>query len=143
MAIRNIAHSIRAGEISLGVAAGVESMSLKSVPVVCATSCRNSPSVLIFPDYLRSPRPTPVVVDTVSANSQAHDCIQVRTLRGASRSGSVILNNDWCSGSPWGGPRKWSLKRTTSLGRSKTSTRSFLIRAQQRSLSLPALVRGD
>jgi hypothetical protein len=31
MAIRNIAHSIRAGEISLGVAVGVESMSLKSV----------------------------------------------------------------------------------------------------------------
>jgi acetyl-CoA acetyltransferase len=31
MAIRNIAHSIRVGEISLGVAAGVESMSLKSV----------------------------------------------------------------------------------------------------------------
>lgn len=34
MAIRNIAHSIRAGEGSLGVAVGVESMSLKSVPVV-------------------------------------------------------------------------------------------------------------
>ena len=31
MAIRNIAHSIRAGEISLGVAVGVESMSLKYV----------------------------------------------------------------------------------------------------------------
>lgn len=33
MAIRNIAHSIRAGEISLGVAVGVESMSVKSVLV--------------------------------------------------------------------------------------------------------------
>ncbi|KAI0002103.1 3-ketoacyl-CoA thiolase [Russula vinacea] len=52
MAIRSIAHSIHAGEISLGVAVGVESMSL-------------------------NPRPTPVVQDTVSANSQAHDCIQV------------------------------------------------------------------
>lgn len=31
MAIRSIAHSIHAGEISLGVAVGVESMSLKSV----------------------------------------------------------------------------------------------------------------
>jgi len=51
MAIRNIAHSIRAGEISLGVAVGVESMSL-------------------------NPRPTPSVVDAVSANLQAHDCIQ-------------------------------------------------------------------
>ncbi|KAI0304968.1 3-ketoacyl-CoA thiolase [Russula brevipes] len=51
MAIRNIAHSIRAGEISLGVAAGVESMSL-------------------------NPRPTPVVVDAVRAHPQAHDCIQ-------------------------------------------------------------------
>lgn len=37
MAIRNIAHSIRAGEISLGVAVGVESMSLKSVPFVFET----------------------------------------------------------------------------------------------------------
>ncbi|KAH9082181.1 Thiolase, N-terminal domain-containing protein [Lactarius deliciosus] len=51
MAIRNIAHSIRAGEISLGVAVGVESMSL-------------------------NPRPTPVVSDVVGANAQARDCIQ-------------------------------------------------------------------
>ena len=80
MAIRNIAHSIRAGEISLGVAVGVESMSLKSVPVVCAPSRRNSPSGLIFLVY--SPRPTPVVEDTVSANQQARDCIQVRSLAG-------------------------------------------------------------
>ncbi|KAH9969050.1 3-ketoacyl-CoA thiolase [Russula dissimulans] len=50
-AIRTIAHSIRAGEISLGVAVGVESMS-------------------------QNPRPTPAVVDAVSANAQAHDCIQ-------------------------------------------------------------------
>ena len=34
MAIRNVAQSIRVGEISLGVAVGVESMSLKSVPLV-------------------------------------------------------------------------------------------------------------
>ncbi|KAH8982583.1 3-ketoacyl-CoA thiolase [Lactarius akahatsu] len=51
MAIRNIAHSIQAGEISLGVAVGVESMSL-------------------------NPRPTPVVSDVVGANAQARDCIQ-------------------------------------------------------------------
>ncbi|KAI9460980.1 3-ketoacyl-CoA thiolase [Lactarius psammicola] len=51
MAIRNIAHSIQAGEISLGVAVGVESMSL-------------------------NPRPTPVVADIVGANAQARDCIQ-------------------------------------------------------------------
>ncbi|KAI0257640.1 3-ketoacyl-CoA thiolase [Lactifluus subvellereus] len=51
MAIRNIAHSIRAGEISLGVAVGAESMSLNA-------------------------RPTPVVVDAVSANPRARDCIQ-------------------------------------------------------------------
>jgi acetyl-CoA acyltransferase 1 len=51
MAIRNIAHSIQAGEISLGVAVGVESMSL-------------------------NPRPTPIVADVVSANAQARDCIQ-------------------------------------------------------------------
>ena len=34
MAVKNVAQSIRAGEISLGVAVGVESMSLKSVPFV-------------------------------------------------------------------------------------------------------------
>jgi len=51
MAIRNVAQSVRAGEISLGVAVGVESMSLH-------------------------PRPTPVVVDAVNAHPQAHDCIQ-------------------------------------------------------------------
>ena len=52
MAIRNIAHSIRAGEISLGVAVGVESMSLKSVTVPLVRNCRRvrlaSPSVLIL-----------------------------------------------------------------------------------------------
>ncbi|KAI9453993.1 3-ketoacyl-CoA thiolase [Russula earlei] len=51
MAIRNIAHSIRAGEISLGVAVGVESMSL-------------------------NPRPTPAIVEAVSENRRAHNCIQ-------------------------------------------------------------------
>ncbi|KAH9175236.1 3-ketoacyl-CoA thiolase [Lactarius sanguifluus] len=43
----------QAGEISLGVAVGVESMSL-------------------------NPRPTPVVSDVVGANAQARDCIQPR-----------------------------------------------------------------
>ncbi|VDB99623.1 unnamed protein product [Peniophora sp. CBMAI 1063] len=51
MSIRAIAQSIQAGEISLGVAVGAESMSL-------------------------NPRPTPEIVDAVSANTQAHDCIQ-------------------------------------------------------------------
>ncbi|KAG5653074.1 hypothetical protein H0H81_002454 [Sphagnurus paluster] len=51
MAIRNIAHSIQAGEISLGVAVGVESMSL-------------------------NPRPTPEVSEAVDKTPEAHDCIQ-------------------------------------------------------------------
>ncbi|EIM92442.1 3-ketoacyl-CoA thiolase [Stereum hirsutum FP-91666 SS1] len=51
MAIRSIAHDIQSGEIELGLAVGVESMSL-------------------------NPRPTPVVTEAVSANAQAHDCIQ-------------------------------------------------------------------
>ncbi|OCH96446.1 3-ketoacyl-CoA thiolase [Obba rivulosa] len=49
--IRSIAHAIESREISLGVAVGVESMSL-------------------------NPRPTPQVVDAVGANPQAHDCVQ-------------------------------------------------------------------
>jgi len=51
MAIRNIAHAIQAGETSLGVAVGVESMSL-------------------------NPRPTPVVVDEISQDPKANDCLQ-------------------------------------------------------------------
>ena len=71
MAIRNIAHSIRAGEIALGVAVGVESMSLKYVRSthLLATNPLRYRS--------RSPRPTPIVADVVSANAQARDCIQV------------------------------------------------------------------
>jgi len=79
MAIRNIAYSIRAGEISLGVAVGVESMSIKSVLVALQFNF----SVGSYLSRLRSPRPTPVVVDTVGANPQAHDCIQVRSLGAA------------------------------------------------------------
>ncbi|KII93505.1 hypothetical protein PLICRDRAFT_131359 [Plicaturopsis crispa FD-325 SS-3] len=51
MAIRNIAHAIQSGETSLGLALGVESMTL-------------------------NPRPTPVVSEIVDQNPQAHDCIQ-------------------------------------------------------------------
>ncbi|KAH7915796.1 3-ketoacyl-CoA thiolase [Hygrophoropsis aurantiaca] len=51
MAIRSVAHAIQAGEISLGLALGVENMTL-------------------------NPRPTPIVTDTVDAQPQAHDCIQ-------------------------------------------------------------------
>jgi hypothetical protein len=93
MAIRNIAHSIRAGEISLGVAVGVESMSLKSVPVVWYS--RRASGVTVRGSYLsrsRSPRPTPVVEDTVSADPQAHDCIQVRSL--GAPLWVVVLDND-------------------------------------------------
>ncbi|KAJ3548816.1 hypothetical protein NM688_g5247 [Phlebia brevispora] len=50
-AIRTIAHSIDSNAISLGVAVGVESMSL-------------------------NPRPAPEVVDAVKAHPQADDCIQ-------------------------------------------------------------------
>ncbi|KAG6381204.1 3-ketoacyl-CoA thiolase [Boletus reticuloceps] len=51
MAIRNIAHAIKSKEISLGVAVGVENMSLNA-------------------------RPTPTIAEAVDNNSQAHDCIQ-------------------------------------------------------------------
>ncbi|KAH9486900.1 3-ketoacyl-CoA thiolase A, peroxisomal [Psilocybe cubensis] len=51
MAIRSIAHSIQTGEASLGLAVGVESMSL-------------------------NPRPTPEVVEAVSEHPHAYDCMQ-------------------------------------------------------------------
>ncbi|KAF9455839.1 3-ketoacyl-CoA thiolase [Collybia nuda] len=51
MAIRNIAHAIKAGETSIGLAVGVDSMSL-------------------------NPRPTPEISEAVDKNSEAHDCIQ-------------------------------------------------------------------
>ncbi|KAJ8084041.1 hypothetical protein PM082_002808 [Marasmius tenuissimus] len=51
MAIRNIAHAIQSGETSLGLAIGVESMSL-------------------------NPRPTPEVSQVVSQDVEAHDCVQ-------------------------------------------------------------------
>ncbi|KAK0208319.1 3-ketoacyl-CoA thiolase [Desarmillaria ectypa] len=51
MAIRNVAHSIKVGEATLGLAAGVESMSL-------------------------NPRPAPEVSAPVAEHAEAHDCIQ-------------------------------------------------------------------
>ncbi|KAJ8522533.1 hypothetical protein ONZ45_g909 [Pleurotus djamor] len=51
MSIRTIAHAIETGEISLGLACGVESMSL-------------------------NPRPTPELVEGVSSNPQAYDAVQ-------------------------------------------------------------------
>ncbi|KAH8835773.1 Thiolase, N-terminal domain-containing protein [Flagelloscypha sp. PMI_526] len=51
MAIRSVAHAIMAREVELGVAVGVESMTL-------------------------NPRPTPTVSDLVDSNAEAHDCIQ-------------------------------------------------------------------
>ncbi|KAI0801291.1 thiolase [Fomes fomentarius] len=47
----NIANSIKSGQIELGLAVGVESMSL-------------------------NPRPTPEVVPEISKNPQSHDCVQ-------------------------------------------------------------------
>ncbi|KAF7970592.1 hypothetical protein HWV62_23601 [Athelia sp. TMB] len=51
MAIRNIAHAIQAGETSIGLALGVENMSL-------------------------NPRPTPEITEAVDKHAEAHDCIQ-------------------------------------------------------------------
>ncbi|KAJ6610039.1 3-ketoacyl-CoA thiolase [Mycena sp. CBHHK59/15] len=51
MAIRTIAHAIQAGETSIGLAIGVDSMSMH-------------------------PRPTPEVCEEVAKNQEAHDCIQ-------------------------------------------------------------------
>ncbi|KAJ2931141.1 hypothetical protein H1R20_g5966, partial [Candolleomyces eurysporus] len=51
MAVRNIAHHIKAGEALIGVAAAAESMS-------------------------NNPRPTPEVVDHISDHPHANDCIQ-------------------------------------------------------------------
>ncbi|KAF8216192.1 3-ketoacyl-CoA thiolase [Mycena galopus ATCC 62051] len=51
MAIRNIAHAIQAGETSIGLAVGVDSMTMH-------------------------PRPTPQICETVDQNTEAHDCIQ-------------------------------------------------------------------
>ncbi|KAL5518911.1 hypothetical protein ACEPAH_594 [Sanghuangporus vaninii] len=51
MSVRNIAHSIQAGEASLGIGVGVENMTL-------------------------NPRPTPGITSEVSKNSQATDCVQ-------------------------------------------------------------------
>ncbi|TFK30477.1 3-ketoacyl-CoA thiolase [Coprinopsis marcescibilis] len=51
MAIRNIAHHIKSGEALLGIAAAAESMSM-------------------------NPRPSPDVVEHISANAFANDCIQ-------------------------------------------------------------------
>ncbi|TFK57253.1 3-ketoacyl-CoA thiolase [Heliocybe sulcata] len=51
MAIRSVAHAIQSGDISLGVAVGVESMS-------------------------QNPRPTPEITEPVGKNPHAHDCIQ-------------------------------------------------------------------
>jgi len=51
MAVRNIAHAIRSGETSIGLAVGVESMSL-------------------------NPRPSPELSEVVDGNPRAHDCTQ-------------------------------------------------------------------
>ncbi|KAJ7110177.1 Thiolase, N-terminal domain-containing protein [Mycena epipterygia] len=51
MAIRNIAHAIQAGETSIGLALGVDSMTMHA-------------------------RPTPEICEAVDKNAEAHDCIQ-------------------------------------------------------------------
>ncbi|KAG2159908.1 3-ketoacyl-CoA thiolase [Suillus bovinus] len=60
MAIRNIAHNIKSGEISMGMAIGVENMTLKRVS--------NS--------LCQCPRPTPIIAESVDKIPRAHDCIQ-------------------------------------------------------------------
>jgi len=71
MAIRYIAHAIQSREISLGIAIGVENMTLKYVRLFYAflsgTNCIPA----------NSPRPTPLISEEVDQNPQAHDCIQV------------------------------------------------------------------
>ncbi|KAJ7293617.1 3-ketoacyl-CoA thiolase [Mycena rebaudengoi] len=51
MAIRNIAHAIQAGETSIGLAVGVDSMTMH-------------------------PRPTPEICEAVDSAAEAHDCVQ-------------------------------------------------------------------
>ena len=55
MAIRNIAHSIRVGEISLGVAVGVESMSLKYVHSLQISTAFLAPISVLTLSFLQSP----------------------------------------------------------------------------------------
>lgn len=70
MAIRNIAHAIQSGETLLGLAVGVESMSLQCVVFFSITA--------VSPILAASPRPTPIVVESIASHSQAHDCTEVR-----------------------------------------------------------------
>lgn len=76
MSIRTIAHAIQAGEITLGLAIGVESMSLKYVGKAYFSVARSHES---------SPRPTPELVDTVSSHSKAADAIQVSSFHSTRR----------------------------------------------------------
>jgi len=73
MAIRNIAHAINSGETSLGVAVGVESMSLKYATLRF---------LLLLVDWTHSPRPTPEVSEAIGNDMLAQDCIQVRLISG-------------------------------------------------------------
>jgi acetyl-CoA acyltransferase 1 len=129
MAIRNIAHGIRAGEVSLGVAVGVESMSLKLVPLllnfrrIASESRRNTNSRRFLFDFfpIHSPRPTPLVVDAVSANPQAHDCIQVRSVCPSSLSKTLVGNDNDDSRRFWQ-PMGWTsemVAQTYNISRQK------------------------
>lgn len=67
-AVRSVAQAIEAGEIELGVAVGIESMSLKYVRLHCTRA-------VLLTECL-SPRPSPEVSAAVSQNIQADDCTQ-------------------------------------------------------------------
>ncbi|KAF7320276.1 3-ketoacyl-CoA thiolase [Mycena kentingensis (nom. inval.)] len=67
MAIRSIAHAIQAGETSIGLAVGVESMTMQFV---------SSAPELDKAKRACSARPTPEISEIVDKNSEAHDCIQ-------------------------------------------------------------------
>ena len=78
MAIRAISDSVARGDIEIGLAVGVESMTSKSVRVSIA--------IEVEADVFCSPRPTPVFKsEKVLANSAAMDCAEVRTIASLSQ----------------------------------------------------------
>lgn len=116
-------------EISLGVAVDAESMSLRSVLFrLLVLAPRRSLISHRFSSLTQSP-----------PNSRRRGCCQCKPT-------SSRLHLRCISSGARSGWSHWLLKRTTSLCRSKMSTRSFFIRAQQKSLSPSfffALTRGD
>ncbi|KAL0072003.1 hypothetical protein AAF712_000926 [Marasmius tenuissimus] len=75
MAIRNIAHAIQSGETSLGLAIGVESMSLKCV-LFASTYPPSAPSNLPRSNFTSVLVRLREVSQVVSQDVEAHDCVQ-------------------------------------------------------------------